>query len=54
MVVKAYVMDGVWDPKPGYVPNAREVREKRAVRSDMVYRNLKAGIREVPEPNPGN
>lgn len=52
--MKAYVLDGVWDPKPEYVPNEREVKDKRAIRSNSVYRNLKEGIKDVPVPRVGD
>jgi threonine dehydrogenase-like Zn-dependent dehydrogenase len=52
--MKAYVLDAVWDPKPEYAPNEREVKDKRAIRSDMVYRNVKAGIKDVPTPKVGD
>lgn len=52
--MKAYVLDAVWDPKPGYTLGEREIKDKRAIRSDMVYRSLKAGITDVPMPKAGD
>jgi len=52
--MKAYVLDGVWDPKPEYLPPQRDLRDKRAVFSKMIYRNLKAGIVDVPLPKVGD
>jgi threonine dehydrogenase-like Zn-dependent dehydrogenase len=52
--MKAYVLEAIWDPKPGYTPNQREVKDKRAIRSDMVYRDIKAGIKDAPVPEVGD
>ncbi|MDR1482755.1 MAG: alcohol dehydrogenase catalytic domain-containing protein [Synergistaceae bacterium] len=51
--MKAYVLDAVWAPKPEYQPKEREISDKRAVRGDMVYRDLRAGLKDVPDPAPG-
>lgn len=51
--MKAYVMDAAWDPKPEYSPNTRERRDKRAIRSDLVYRSVTTGITDVPTPHIG-
>jgi hypothetical protein len=34
--MKAYILDGEWSPKPEYSANEREIKDKRAIRSDMV------------------
>ena len=47
------MLDAVWAPKPGYQPREREARDKRAIRGDMVYKNLRAGLVDVPDPAPG-
>lgn len=52
--MKALVMDAIWGPKPGYSPDAREQRDKRAVRGDLVYRSVKTGLMDVPTPRIGD
>lgn len=52
--MKAYVLDATWEPKPGYMPNTREVRDKRGIRSDLVYKNLRAELADVPTPVVGD
>ena len=51
--MKAYVLEADWAPKEGYTPTEREINDKRAIRSDMVYRNMKAGLKDTADPRPG-
>ncbi|MCD8141564.1 MAG: alcohol dehydrogenase catalytic domain-containing protein [Planctomycetaceae bacterium] len=48
--MQAFVVDAEWAPKAGYTLTERERRDKRAFRSDMVYRNLKTGLKQAPIP----
>jgi threonine dehydrogenase-like Zn-dependent dehydrogenase len=52
--MKAFVMDAIWDPKPEYSPDTRELNDKRAIRSDLVYRSVKTGLVNAPIPRIGD
>ncbi len=52
--MKAFVMDGEWAPKPGYVLSEREITEHRAMRADFVYKNVTAELKEVSIPQIGD
>ncbi|MGI6152868.1 MAG: scyllo-inosose 3-dehydrogenase [Christensenellaceae bacterium] len=51
--MKAYVLEGKWAPKPGYVLNPREERDHRAARGNMVWKDVTASIKEWPTPEIG-
>jgi len=48
--VKAFYVDADWAPKPEYTLSEREEREKRGLRADFVYKNIRVGLRDVPVP----
>jgi len=48
--MKAFYVEADWAPKPGYVLSERELTDKRAMRADYVYKNLRAGVQEVDLP----
>lgn len=48
--MKAFVVDAEWAPKPDYVLAEREQADKRAFRSDMVYKNILPELRDLPIP----
>ena len=48
--MKAYLAEADWAPKPGYILNEREKADKRAMRADFVYKNVRSGITEMDIP----
>lgn len=52
--MKAFVLEGEWAPKPGYILSSRELKDKRAMRADLVYKNISAKLKNVPIPQIGN
>lgn len=48
--MKAYYVEADWAPKDGYVLSERELTEKRAMRGDFVWKNVRASLKEVPTP----
>ncbi|MGI5849814.1 MAG: scyllo-inosose 3-dehydrogenase [Christensenellales bacterium] len=51
--MKAYVAEADWAPKEGYVLTEREKRDKRALLGNLVWKNVRASLKEVPEPKMG-
>jgi len=51
--MKAYVLEGKWAPKDGYVLNPREERDHRAARGNFVWKDLSASVKEWPTPQVG-
>lgn len=52
--MKAFVVEGEWAPKPGYILNKRELKDKRAMRADLVYKNVTTSLKDVPIPQIGD
>jgi threonine dehydrogenase-like Zn-dependent dehydrogenase len=52
--MKTYYVEAEWAPKPDYALSERELTEKRAMRGDLVWKNVKASLKEVPTPSPKN
>ena len=48
--MKAFMVEGEWAPKPGYILSSRELKEKRAMRADLVYKNVTTGLKSVSIP----
>ncbi|MGI6040812.1 MAG: scyllo-inosose 3-dehydrogenase [Candidatus Alectryocaccobium sp.] len=48
--MKAFMVEGEWAPKPDYILSPRELKEKRAMRADLVYKNVTTGLKSVPIP----
>lgn len=48
--MKAFMVEGEWAPKPDYILSPRELKEKRAMRADLVYKNVTTGLKNVPIP----
>lgn len=48
--MKAFMVEGEWAPKPDYILSPREFKEKRAMRADLVYKNVTTGLKNVPIP----
>ena len=48
--MKAFVADAEWAPKPEYQLSERELRDKRAMRADFVYKNMHAELKNVDIP----
>jgi hypothetical protein len=51
--VKAIVLQAEWDPRPGYVPSARENATRKATTASQVWRHPRFVPAEVPDPSPG-
>lgn len=49
--MKAYYIEAEWAPKPGYVLSGRELAERRAMRGDLVWKNVRASLKDVPTPS---
>lgn len=43
--MKAFVLEGEWAPKPDYIFSSRELKDKRAMRADLVYKNISAELK---------
>ena len=50
--MKALQVNGTWEPKPGYEPSAREIRDHRAISGDRIFKNPTIGFVEIPIPEP--
>lgn len=48
--MRAFVGEAVWAPKPGYTLSERERSDHRAMRADMIYRDVHAGVKDVDIP----
>lgn len=48
--MRAFVIDADFNPKEGYVLSERERTTKRALRGNMVFNNMKIGLRDVEIP----
>lgn len=48
--MKAFVADAEWAPQPEYQLSERELKEKRAMRADFVYKSMHAELKEVGIP----
>lgn len=51
--MKAFYVEADWAPKPGYALSPREREDGRAMRSDMVYKNVRAAVKDIPVPEIG-
>lgn len=51
--MKAFYAEADWAPQPGYSLSEREQNEQRAMRADFAYKNVRAGIRDLPIPQIG-
>lgn len=49
--MKAYLTEAEWAPKSGYILNEREKADKRAMRGDLVWKNIRSSFKDVPIPN---
>ncbi|MEA5048094.1 MAG: scyllo-inosose 3-dehydrogenase [Eubacteriales bacterium] len=49
----AYRAKAQWRPRESYELSERELRDRRAMRANYVYRNLTAHLTKVPVPTPG-
>lgn len=50
--MKALQANGTWQPRKGYEPTEREVRDKRAVSGDRIYYKPSIGFVDIPVPEP--
>ena len=48
--MKCYYAEAEWAPKAGYALTERELADKRAMRGDFVWKNVKAALRDMPLP----
>ena len=48
--MKAFIVNAEWIPKPRYQLSERESMQKRAMRADMVYKNVHAELKETEIP----
>lgn len=48
--MKAFIAEAEWAPKPGYKLSERELTEKRAMRADLVYKNVQTSLKTIPIP----
>ena len=48
--MKAFVLEADWSPKKDYKLSDKENSDKRAFRSDLVWNNIRTGIKEVSVP----
>lgn len=48
--MKAYVINADYTPKDGYVLNQREIETHRAMRGNMIWKNVNAGLIEISKP----
>lgn len=48
--MKCYYAEADWEPKAGYVLSERELADRRAMRSDLVWKNIRADLKDVPTP----
>lgn len=52
--MKAYILEGEWAPKSGYVLSKRELSDHRAMRGDLVYKNVKTSLKNIAVPKVGD
>jgi threonine dehydrogenase-like Zn-dependent dehydrogenase len=52
--VKAIMLDGDWDPRPGYRPTDREQASRKATMASQVWRNPRFAPVEIADPTPGH
>jgi threonine dehydrogenase-like Zn-dependent dehydrogenase len=50
--MKAIVLEAQWDPRPDYVPTARELETRKATMASRVLRHPRFVPRDVPAPTP--
>jgi hypothetical protein len=48
--MKCYYVEADWAPKSGYPLSERETRDRRAMRADFVWKNVRACLKDVPTP----
>jgi 2-desacetyl-2-hydroxyethyl bacteriochlorophyllide A dehydrogenase len=48
--MKCYYVEADWAPKKGYILSERELAERRAIRGDFVWKNVRASLKDVPIP----
>ncbi|NCA98569.1 MAG: alcohol dehydrogenase [Clostridia bacterium] len=48
--MKAYMTEAEWAPKSDYILNEREKTDKRAMRGDLVWKNIHSTLKEIPIP----
>jgi threonine dehydrogenase-like Zn-dependent dehydrogenase len=48
--MKCYYAEADWAPKPGYKLNERELKDKRAMRGNFVWKNIRASLTDRPIP----
>lgn len=48
--MRAFLGTADWAPKPEYTLSEREIKEHRAMRADLVYKNVHAEVTDVPIP----
>ncbi len=51
--MKAFLLEADWSPQSSYKISQKELDEKRAFRSDLVWNNIRKGLKDVPTPKPG-
>lgn len=52
-MMDAFLAEAEWAPKEGYTLSQREAKDCRAMRADLVYKDLKTQLKKVPAPVPG-
>jgi len=48
--MRCYYVEADWTPKKGYTLSERELDDRRAMRSDYVWKNVRANLKDVPVP----
>lgn len=48
--MKAYCVQADWAPKPGYILSEREKTTMRALRGNLIWKNIRTGIVDLPMP----
>jgi threonine dehydrogenase-like Zn-dependent dehydrogenase len=52
--VKAIMLEGDWDPRPGYQPSEHELAVRKATMASQVWRYPRFTPADVPDPTPGH
>lgn len=52
--MRAILLEGDWEPRPGYQPSATELATGKATMASKVWRNPRFSPVELPDPTPGH
>src|SRR5262249_22734924 len=52
-LMKAFVLDATWDPRPEYPISAMELDQRKALIGSSVWRNPAGAFKDVDDPSPG-